>query len=330
MIRRISALLFIVAALFAVACGGSDDSSSKPSSTNSAPASTSSGTGAKETSPILPARVTDKDGKTVEVKDVSRIIPLNGDIAEVISSLGLKQNVVAADISATIPADYQKLPSIGYQRTLSAEGIISMRPSVIIGNEQAGPPEVIEQIKSIGIPVVLFKSATTLEGVAPKIKQIASALGVPNRGEELARATQKDIDDAVAKAAKAQGKPNVMFLYLRGANVQVIMGEGSGADSLIKAAGGKDSGVDAGIKGTKPITPESLVAAKPDVLLVLTAGLTSVGGVDGLLKIPGVAQTPAGQKRKVIDMDDQYLLGFNSQVGKALMDLVNKMHPEYS
>ena len=108
------------------------------------------------------------------------------------------------------------------------------------------------------------------------------------------------------------------------------MGEGSGADSLIKAAGGKDSGVDAGIKGTKPITPESLVAAKPDVLLVLTAGLSSVGGVDGLLKIPGVAQTPAGQKRKVIDMDDQYLLGFNSQVGKALMDLVNKMHPEYS
>jgi iron complex transport system substrate-binding protein len=112
--------------------------------------------------------------------------------------------------------------------------------------------------------------------------------------------------------------------------VQVIMGEGSGADSLIKAAGGKDAGVDAGIKGTKPITPEALVAARPDVFLVLTAGLQSVGGIDGLLKIPGIAQTPAGETRKVIAMHDQYLLGFNSQAGKALMELVNKMHPEYS
>jgi iron complex transport system substrate-binding protein len=328
-------LLFAAAALFAVACGGSDGgltpssttSGSAPSTASSAPPAAG---GARESAPVLPAKVTDKDGKTVEVKDVSRIIPLTGDVAEVISALGLQQNVVAADVSATLPPDYQKLPSIGYQRTLSAEGIISMKPSVIIGTDIAGPPEVLEQIRSIGIPVVLLKSVQTLDGIAPKIRQIGAALGVPNRGEELAKATQGDIDAALKKASAARGKPNTMFLYLRGANVQVIMGEGSGADALIKAAGGKDAGVDAGIKGSKPITPEALVAAQPEVFLVLTAGLQSVGGVDGLVKIPGVAQTPAGKNRKVIVMDDQYLLGFNSQAGKALMELVNKMHPEYS
>lgn len=318
------ALVIAAAALLsalALACGdsGEDMPATRMGQARSA---------APETAPVLPVTVQDKDGKNVTVKDVSRIIPLNGDIAEIIASLNLNKNVVGADLSATIPSDYQKLPSIGYQRTLSAEGIISLNPSVIIGNDAAGPPEVIEQIKAVGIPVVLLKSTSTLDAIPTKIKQVADALGVPNRGAELAAATQKDIKAAQAKAATAKTQPRVAFLYLRGSTVQMIMGEGSGADSLIKAANGKDTGVDAGIKGSKPITPEALVAAQPEVFLVLTAGLQSVGGVEGLLKIPGVAQTPAGQNKRVIALDDQYLLGMNSQAGTALMDLVRAFHPE--
>ena len=115
MIRRISAPLIIAAALLAVACGGSDASSKPSTGSNNASATSSStagGTGGRETSPALPVTVKDKDGKDVTVKDVSRIIPLNGDIAEIISSLGLKQNVVAADVSATMPSDYQSCPAL--------------------------------------------------------------------------------------------------------------------------------------------------------------------------------------------------------------------------
>jgi iron complex transport system substrate-binding protein len=311
----------VLLAILAMACGDSNNE------TPATPVGQARGTAA-ETSPVLSATLQDKDGKKVTVKDVSRIIPLNGDIAEIIASLNLSKNVVGADRSATLPPDYQKLPSIGYQRTLSAEGIISLNPTVIIGNENAGPPEVIEQIRAVGVPVVLLKASSTMEDIPAKIKQVAAALGVPNRGEELAAATQKDIEAAIAKGATAKTQPRVAFLYVRGATVQVIMGEGSGADSLIKAANGRDVGVDAGIKGNKPITPEALVAAQPEVFLLLTAGLESVGGIDGLLKIPGVAQTPAGQNRRVIALDDQYLLGFNSQAGKSLMDLVKAFHPE--
>ncbi|MGE0060371.1 MAG: hemin ABC transporter substrate-binding protein, partial [Dehalococcoidia bacterium] len=228
------------------------------------------------------------------------------------------------------PPEASKLPSIGYQRTLSAEGIIALNPTVIIGSETAGPPEVIEQIKAVGIPVVLIKSTTSLEGVGTKIRSVAKALGLPNRGETLAKATEKEIADALALAAKAKEQPKVAFLYLRGATVQHIMGSGSGADALITAAKGVDVGATSGIQGSKPITPESLVAAQPDIFLVLTAGLQSVGGVDGLVNIPGVAQTPAGQNKRVIDMDDQYLLGMGPRAGKALMDLVKFLHPGIS
>jgi len=157
-----------------------------------------------------------------------------------------------------------------------------------------------------------------------------AALGVPNRADELARATQKQIDDAMAKAVQAKDKTRVVFLYLRGNSTQLILGEGSRGDVMIKAASAIDVGVEAGIKGTKPITPEALAAARPDVILVLSAGLQSVGGIDGLLKIPGVAQTPAGQNRRVIDLDDQYLLGLGPRTGLAVMDLVKKLHPELS
>ncbi len=324
--KRFLALLMILALPLAVACG--DDAGSDPTPTTAAAVNTPAASAARETSPVMPVAFQDKDGKTVTVKDVSRIIPLNGDIAEVVWALGLGEKVVGVDTSATYPPEAKALPSIGYQRTLSAEGIISLNPTVIIGNEGAGPPEVIEQIRAVGIPVVIIKSTTTLDGVGTKIRTVAKALGVPNRGEEVAKATQQEIDDALALAAKAKTQPSVAFLYLRGSTVQHIMGSGSGADALITAAKGVDVGATSGIQGSKPITPEALVAAQPEILLVLTAGLQSVGGVDGLVAIPGMAQTPAGQNKRVIDMDDQYLLGMGPRAGKALMDLVKFLHPE--
>jgi iron complex transport system substrate-binding protein len=335
--RFLTAIVLLFGVLLA-ACGGSDSSSSKPASGGSTSSSAAPATAAAtsapvakaETDPVLPVTVQDKDGKNVTIKDVKRIIPLNGDIAEVVVALGLQKNIVGVDTSATYPAELKSLPSIGYQRTLAAEGIISLNPSVIIGNDQAGPPEVIEQIRGLGVPVLLIKDVTTIEGVQTKIKQIGAALGVPNRAGDLAKSTQKQIDDAMAKAAQAKDKTRVVFLYLRGTSTQLILGEGSRGDVMLKAAGAVDVGVEAGIKGTKPITPEALASARPDVILVLTAGLQSVGSVDGLLKIPGIAQTPAGQNKRVVDLDDQYLLGLGPRTGQAIMDLVKKLHPELS
>lgn len=322
-------------AVLAAACGGDDDDAADPApAAPTSPAAAASPTAAPspavtaESRPVLPATVKDKDGKDVTVSDISRIVVLNGDLTEVVYALGLGDNVVGVDTSATYPPEAAQKPKIGYQRSLNAEGIVSLQPTVIIGSELAGPPAVIEQIRSTGVPVVLFKTVSSLDDVSRKITDVAAALGVPNRGRLLAEQTKKDIDEALALAQRSTSKPRVAFLYLRGSTTQVIMGKGSGADVLITAAGAIDAGAEAGVTGSKPLTPEALVAAQPDVILVLTAGLQSVGGVDGLLQIPGMAQTPAGQQRRVVDFDDQYLLGLGPRAGKALMDLVKALHPE--
>ena len=282
-----------------------------------------------EKAPVLPARVTDGQGKQVTVRDVGRIVSLNGDITETIVTLGLAKNLAGVDLSATYPeklvAGIQK---IVYQRTLAAEGIPSLRPSLVIGTPTAGPASTIEQLRSAGVPVLIIPEYKDLDAGARKLRAVGRALGVPKRGEKLARQVETQIAVAKREVRRAATKPKVAFLYVRGTQVQQIGGVGSGADAMIEAAGGVDVGTTIGIQGFRQLTAEAVVAAQPDVLLLLSQGLRSVGGVDGLLRLPGVAQTPAGRNRKVIAYDDLMLLGLGPRTGKALRLLIRGLHPE--
>lgn len=285
---------------------------------------------AAATTPQLPVTVTDVNGDAVTVSDVSRIVPLNGDLAEIVWALGLGDNVVGVDVSATYPPNATgPLPRIGYQRTLAAEGVLSLEPTVIIGSPEAGPPEVIEQIRGAGVPVVIIpEQRQTIDAVAAKIRAVAEALGVADAGEALATQTQTEIDGAITLGAEGATQPRVLFLYVRGEGTQMIAGAETSADAMITAAGGINAGAEAGITGFQPLTAESLAAAQPDTLVLLTAGLDSVGGIDGLLQIPGIGQTPAGENRSVLDYDDLYFLGLGPRTGAALTEFVSGLHPD--
>lgn len=278
--------------------------------------------------PQLPVTVKDKDGRAVTITDVSRTIALTGDVAEIIWALGMSGNVIATDTSVTYPPEAQKAPKIGYMRTLAAEGLLAQKPTLLIGGESAGPPEVLEQLRSAGVPVVIIASPTTLDAPGQKIRAVAAAFGVPAAGEQLASTTQAEIDAALALAAKATTRPRVMFLNVRGNQVQQISGKGAPAQSIIEAAGGIDAGTAAGVTGYKSITPEALVTGQPDFYLLFKLGHDSVGGIDGLLKIPGIDQTPAGSSRRILSYEDQYLLGLGPRTGQMLRELVMALHPE--
>jgi iron complex transport system substrate-binding protein len=278
--------------------------------------------------PTLPVTVTDANGQQVEVTDVSRIIPLNGVTAEIIWDLGLGQNIVGVDVTATYPEDFKDVPSIGFGRQLSAEGILSLNPTLVIGDTTAGPPEVLDQIRQAGVTVVITKEYTDLQAPFEKIDAISAALGVPEAGAALKAKVQGEYDDAIALAKTATSHPRVLFIYIRGTSTLLIGGAGSGADTLIDAAGGVDAGTEAGIQGYAPVTAEALVAAAPDVILVMNGGLQSIGGIDGLMQIPGVSETPAGQNGAILSYDDQYLLGLGPRLGEMLMDLTYDLHPE--
>ncbi|OAN43839.1 ABC transporter substrate-binding protein [Chloroflexus islandicus] len=273
--------------------------------------------------PILPASVTDYQGETVVIESVDRVVSLSGDITEIIFALGMGDSVVGVDISATYPAEKTKaLPSIGYQRRLNAEGILSLNPTLVIGNEFAGPPEALAQVQAAGVPLALTANPPTLEAPAQKIIFVARALGIPQRGYALAGQVEAEIARARAEASALPRQPRVLFLYLRGTDVQQVAGANTAIDAMITAAGGINAAAEAGIVNYAPLSPEVVIAAQPDVILVLTKGLESVGGIDGLLSIPGLADTPAGQQRRVIDFDDLYLNGMGPRTGQALADLV--------
>jgi iron complex transport system substrate-binding protein len=325
--------------LLASACGGGDDDSAGGGESAAASATTvgtvAPAGASPEAAPVLPVTVTDAGGDEVTVDDASRIIPVNGDIAEVVFALGLGDQVVATDLSATYPPEADALPEIGYQRTLLAEQIIALAPTVVVANTDAGPPEVLDQVRETGAAVVVIDYPHDLTGPAAKIRLVAQALGVPARGEALARDVDAAIADATdraaerVEAAEAEGDEPVRaaFLYLRGTNVQQVGGRGSGVDALLEAAGVVDVGVELGVDEFQPLTDESLLEAAPDVLVVTTTGLESVGGVDGLVEIPAIAGTPAGRERRVIALDDQLLLGLGPRAGDALAQLVDDLHP---
>ncbi len=137
--------------------------------------------------PVLPATVTDYQGETVVVESVDRIVSLTGDITEIIFALGMGDYVVGVDSSATYPAEKTKaLPNIGYQRRLNAEGILALNPTLVIGDEAAGPPEALAQIRSAGVPVALVADPPTMDAPMQKILFVARALGIPEQGYELA------------------------------------------------------------------------------------------------------------------------------------------------
>src|SRR5262249_20273170 len=156
--------------------------------------------------------------------------------------------------------------------------------TLVVGTTDAGPAAVIQQIRDAGVTVVILPKYVDIQAGPEKIRAVSGVLGVPRRGERLARQVERQIALARQEAAKATSHPPLAFLYLRGTQVESIGGTGSGADTMIAAAGGIDAGTAAGIDGFKQLSAEALVAARPDVLLLLKGGLESVGGVDGLLQ----------------------------------------------
>ncbi len=273
-----------------------------------------------EPEPVLPVTITDETGAEVTVSSVDRIIPLDGTVAEVVFALGLGDNVVATDLSATYPPEADALPEIGYQRALSAEPIATFEPTVLLATDIAGPAGTLDDLRSLGYPVVIVPNEATADGPGSKIRAVAAALGVPGRGQALAGEVDQTIE-AISAAGDGADGPRVAALYIRGTTAQLVLGRDSATHWLIGAAGGIDVADELGIDETVPVTAEAILRVDPEVLLVPAAGLASVDGIDGLLAIEGLDRTSAGQAGRVLTYDDQLLLGNGPRVGDLLAEL---------
>lgn len=288
-----------------------------------------------DSAPALPVTVTDSEGRTVEVTDADRILPIDisGTIASTVFALGLGDRVVGRDSSTQFPGteDLPVVTKTGH--TLNPEAILELAPTVVLTDTTIGPKEVRQQLRDAGIAVVVISSDRRLDTTDELVTEIATALGVPTRGAELIERLDADVAATLAEIAQVtpaapEDRARMLFLYVRGsANVYYIFGEDSGADSLIDAVGGVDVAAEIGWEGMKPMTAEALVAAQPDVLVMMTDGLESVGGIDGLIeRVPAVAETPAGANRRVIDMADAEILSFGPRSADVIGALARALY----
>lgn len=277
--------------------------------------------------PILPVQVRSADGRNVEVSRVDRIVPLAGNLSEMVFSLGLGPRVVGRDISTTF-REASDLPLVTRAHDVSAEALLSLKPSLVLAQTDTGPPEALDQVRRSGVPVVVVDKPSSLKDIGDRARLIARAVGLPGLGETLAERIRFDIEEVRRAVPRDDRPPRVAFLYMRGqAGVYLIGGTGAGSDSMIQAAGGRDAGTAMGLtRPFTPITSEALVKARPDAILMTTTGLESVGGVDGLLRIPGIAETPAGLSRRIITLEDGLLFSFGARTPVALAALIRKLY----
>ncbi|MFB9738725.1 MULTISPECIES: hemin ABC transporter substrate-binding protein [unclassified Streptomyces] len=320
--RLAGALLGMLALTTATGCGA--DTVATPSPTATADAiEPLAGT----PTPRLPVTVDSADGRKVTVSRAERIVPLSGSLSEIVFTLGLGDRVVARDVTTTF-AQAAKLPVVTRNHDVSAESVLSLKPGLVIAETTTGPDEAVAQIRAAGVPVLVVAAAKSLDDVGPRIRTVARALGVPDAGQELAERSRQRIDAVRRTIPGHEEKPRVAFLYLRGsASVHLIGGRESGAGSLIEAAGGIDAGAESGIAGDfATITSEALVKAAPDAILVMDHGLESVGGIDGLVTLPGVAQTPAGMNRRVVSVEDGVLLTYGPRTDRVLATVVDQLY----
>ncbi len=279
----------------------------------------------------FPITIVDATGRTVTIDSIERIVSGSGDITEIIAALGFADHLVGVDISSTYPPEIlEQVNAFGFARRLTLEPIVAMDPTVFFCTETCMPDTVLDQLRELGIPVVIAPDSEDVDLTLPirKVEMVAAALGVPEEGRVLSEQIETEIDWARTAIANTQTRPYVLLLYFRGTRLQLVYGSKTPAEALIEGAGGIEAAGEIGIEGYVPLNPEILLTAYPDYVLLMQSGIESAGGLDVARSLQGMSQTPAGQNDNFLIYDDQYLLGFSTRTGQMLLDLAADIHPD--
>jgi iron complex transport system substrate-binding protein len=252
---------------------------------------------------------------SVDAPPPQRIVTINGTFTEIVSALGLGDRIVGVDITSTFPPSVEQLPKVGHDRSVRAEGVLSLAPDLVIGGADQLDATVLGQLEQAGLQVLLFPQDHSVEGTKALIRQVADPLGASAAVDALLASIDMDLRAVQPIAAP----PKVLFIYARGAGSLMVAGAGTPMQRMIELAGGRNA-VE-GFEQFKPLTPEALIAADPDAILLFDSGLDALQGADGLMKVPGMEMTKAGRNKAFIAMDGGLLSSFGPRVGRGIAEL---------
>ena len=248
-----------------------------------------------------------------------RVVSIGGALTEIVYALEAQEVLVGNDTTSYYPPAAERLPKVGYQRALSAEGIVSLSPDLVMLTEEAGPPAVLAQLQAANIPVLQLRAGRSLTDVRDAIRVIARALKKDRAGSALIDAIDRQTAELAKVTARHPADKRVLFILQHGGGAPMAGGRETAADSIIRLSGAQNAVTE--YTGYKPLTPEAAAALQPDVILTTARGLAQAGGKDALLAAPGLSLTPAARTGSLIVMDALLLLGFGPRTVQAAATL---------
>lgn len=253
-----------------------------------------------------------------------RLVSVGGSLTEIVYALGAQDHLVGVDSTSIYPPSALDLPDVGYVRALPAEGVLSLAPTLVIAEDDAGPAAVLDQIRQAGTPLVTVPDDHTIAGAADKIETVAGLLGCAEDGAAMAGDLRRQAAALAEAVAAIPERPTVLFLLNIGQGAPVGGGSGTSADGIIALAGG--SNALAAMEGYKPVSAEAAIEADPDAILMTTGSVEALGGIDTVLAMPQIALTRAGKEGRVIVMEGLLLLGFGPRTALAARTLARDLH----
>jgi iron complex transport system substrate-binding protein len=255
-----------------------------------------------------------------------RIVSVGSSITEIVYALGAEKLLVGVDTTSLFPEAARRLPQVGYMRALSAEGVLSLKPTLVIATTAAGPMTTLDQLKGTGIEVLILPDHYDYDSVIAKIEAVGRVTGKGTEAQAMIAQGREEMASLKSRLATVAGKPRVLFLLSMGGGAPQAAGANTAADGIIRLAGGTNA-VE-GYSGYRPLTPESVIAARADFVLVTRQSVEAIGGLEKILAQPALSQTPAGKAGRILQFDALLLLGFGPRTPQAATQLAAALHPE--
>jgi len=261
----------------------------------------------------------------VRAQTPPRMVSVGSALTEIVYALGAENLLVGVDTTSQFPAAAQALPQVGYMRALSAEGVLSLKPTLVIATTAAGPATTLDQLRATGVEVLVLSDHYDYDSVIAKIAAVGRVTGKQTEADAMIARGRADMAELAKRLATATSKPRVLFLLSMGGGAPQAAGRDTAADGIIRLAGGTNA-IDA-YSGYRPLTPEAVIASRADFVLVTRQTVQAMGSLEAVLNQPSLRQTPAGRAGKILQFDTLLLLGFGPRTPQAAQELAMALHP---
>ncbi|HEX3667080.1 MAG TPA: ABC transporter substrate-binding protein [Rhizomicrobium sp.] len=277
--------------------------------------------------PLLAAAVAFTAGAAGDPPPGDRVVCVSKQINEFIYDIGAENHLIARDLTSIYPPAIRTLPNVGYHRALSAEGIVSLRPSILLTDGNVGPNEVLDRVRSVGIPVVTMDPGETLDSAEALMQRLGDYFGRHDASAQLVAGWKRDMAQTVANADRSAPakRPSVLFIHFgQIANDYLGLAPKGPAEQILEWAGGRNA-LTAGNRMTR-LTPEVIAGAQPDVIIATDVGFDRYGSAEKFAAMPGVALTPAGRHLRIYRIDETEIMYFSPRTPAAVTKIAHWLH----